>query len=186
MKTRLHERGRNALRQLARELVACPVEQKAADAAYASASVVVRKMIETRFPPRDMAVLKKYDVARADPCIRLSLTPGGYVFWNLRSTDKIPLQPGHNCATHIADEVVSASVNASNKAADDLKKALETKLRDYYSLITAATNFEAVLEVWPEAEAARAACGASQIAIAVTDDVVARIRADIATRAIAA
>lgn len=185
-KTRLNQRMRDVLGAHARKLVSCPKEKAAADESYKATADAVRKLIEARFPPKDMAVLKRYDVGRADPCIRLQLTNGTFYVWQFRPECGVPVQPGQNCKTHLADEAVTAAVQNDIKAGDDLKVALEKKLADYYSLIAAATTFEAVCEVWPEAEQVRSQCGATAIVIAVTPDVVARIRADVAGRAEAA
>ncbi len=181
-RTRLNQSGRDALGQLARKLVSCPAEQVAADDAYKATSALVRKMVEIRFPPKDMAVLKRYDVARPDGCLRMNLVPGGFQVWKLRQDDKPPLQPTNGCHTYAPDEATSIAVTKSVMADANLAKAKEKKLADYYALIQSATSFEAVLEVWPEAEEARSSCGAAQLTVAISSDVVARIRADIATR----
>lgn len=183
-KTRLNERSRKVLCAHARSLVACPAEKKAADTAYASAAVLVRKMIETRYPPKDMAILKKYDQASSCHSIKIQFDVGGYEIWSLRKDEAAPapLQPGHYSAVHIADRATTAAIQKSMAADKALKEALENKLADYYSLIAAANAFEDVCEVWPEAEAVRSQCGASAIVVAVTPEVVARIRQDVATR----
>lgn len=185
-KTRINERMRAVLGRLARSLVACPIEQADADAAYKIAAVLVRKIIEARYPPKHMAILKQYDQANAHHCVLMQLTPGGFQEWRFRNEDKqAPLQPGKYHQTHIADEAVTTAVHRSITADDALKTALEKKTADYYALIAAANTFEDVCEVWPEAEAARGDCGASAIVVAVTPDVVARIRADVSARAVA-
>lgn len=182
-KTRLNDRIRQVLRNHARTLVACPIEQSAADGTYKEAATLVRKMIEARYPIRDMAVLKKYEQAHECHHIDMQLHAGGFQGWNFRHDDKAPFQPGqHGCKVHLADEAVTAAVQKSLAAEDALKEALGKKLGDYYALIAAANTFEDVCEVWPEAELVRAQCGASAVVIAVTPDVVARIRADVATR----
>lgn len=181
-KFRLNSHARDTLRALARDLVSCPAEQLLADKAHSEAATSVRKMIETRYPPKDMAVLKRYDQANADLCIRMELTPGGYHVWRFRPTEKAPLQPGPRCQTHIADEAVTEAVQRDIKAEEAFRTAIEKKLKDYNSLISAANTFEAVCEVWPEAERARGQCGASAVVVAVTPDVVERIKADIASR----
>ena len=182
-KVRLHQRGRDALCRLAQTLVSCPKEAAASDAAYVVAADACRKMVETRFPHKDMLVLKKYEAATPDKCLRMNLVPGGFQVWYLRDDDRHPLQPKrHGCSTYAPDEATSIAVNKAIAAEDAHKKAKEKKLEDYYALISAATTFEAVLEVWPEAEAARGECGATQLTVAITPDIVKRIRADIAAR----
>lgn len=182
-KTRLNERSRKILGLHARALVTAQNEKSAADMAYKEAAAGVRKMIEARYPPRDMAVLKRYEQAHECHSVSMQLHAGGFQVWHFRRDDKAPFQPGHSCKTHLADETVTASVQKSISADSALKKVLEKKLEDYYSLIAAANTFEDVCEVWPEVEMVRSQCGASAIVVAVTSEVVERIRADVAQRA---
>ena len=185
-KLRLNETTRRILREHARALVSCPAEQKAADQAHAACATLVRKMIEARFPPKDMLVLKRYEVADRLQNISIQLNAGGFQCWKYKSEDQPPLQPGRHSATFLADKQTTTAVERTLAADAALNAALEKKLGDYYSLISSAGTFEDVCEVWPEAEGVRSRCGGSAIVIAVTPEVVARIRQDVATRAKAA
>ena len=83
-KTRLNEGHRSFLNTLANKVATCPAEIAAEDVAYKKAAPMVRAVVTTRFPTKDMAVLRKYEVAGTDECIRLRLTAGGVVEFNYR------------------------------------------------------------------------------------------------------
>lgn len=89
---------------------------------------------------------------------------------------------GHGCNTYNADTELSLAAVASDDAAKELTAAKEKKLKDYYVLIGSSYTFEAILDVWPEAEQVRGQCGANHVAVYVNEDVINRIQADMATR----
>lgn len=191
MKTRLNQRGRQALYRLAREVVSCPDNQAVADAAYLHAKNLVTNMIISRFPPIDMLILKRYDVTQENETIYISNLRGvakknNMGCWCFQADDKPPLTPYSCSIVYEADDDTRDAVEASIHADEALEDAIKTKLTDYNALIEASVTFEQVLEVWPEAEKARASCGASQITVPLDDMVIGRIRADVATRQIAA
>lgn len=183
-KTRLTAGGRMALRELAFRVVEVPIEKAAKDDAYLAAAAAVRHALIGRFPLADMAILKKYDVARHDQCIRFQLTAGGVKQFQFNPTDEpYPLIPirGHSYRMHQADAGLTTTLERWFTAEEAYKKAINTKVADYCALIDAARNWEDVIEVWPEADSVMAAQG-RQLTIAVTPAVIDRIRADVATR----
>lgn len=185
-KTRLSQGSRSVLQRHATKLVECPKEHAANETAHTAAYAAVRKMVETRYPPKDMAVLKRYGTADACLEVRIQLAAGGVTKWWFRTADKCPLSPSWTNILYITDEATTKVLERHQETERALKDALSKKLSDYVSLISAANTFEDVLEVWPEAEAVRSQCGASAIIVAVTPEVVARIRADVRARAKAA
>lgn len=65
-----------------------------------------------------------------------------------------------------------------------LETAKDRIFADYRTLINDSRNFEDVLAVWPEVEALRGTLGvrAPTAIMRLGEDVIARIRADVATR----
>jgi len=183
--TKLLQSHRDFLNGLARDNVKCPAEEMADKVAYAKAAPLVRKIVEAKYPPKDMKLLAKYEVAKIDRCIRLNLTAGGVTQFTFRADAAAPLRPtGYDCGRHIyqADEDATAAVLACATAEEAFKKAKATKLSDYAALITYSTTLEQIESVWPAATALRARFNRS-VPVILSDDVVARIRADVAKAA---
>lgn len=177
-KIRLNSSHREIMLGLVKDLIACPTETAATAKAYATASVLVRKMVEKALPPADMAVLKKYEKASVRDCIGMTLSAGGFVqFWFMKETG--PLTTGSR--TFVADEKTTIAVNAHIAAKDKSEKALKDKMSDYQSLINNSRYFEDVVAVWPEAEKLRSQFG-GQALITLSPDIVARIQQDVAGR----
>lgn len=180
--TKLLQSHREFLHQLAKEQVKCPAEEMADKAAYAKAAPLIRKIVEAKYPPKDMKLLKKYDVATGDKCIRLQLTAGGVEQFCFRDNDKTewPLRPtGYDCGNHIyaADEKASEAVGAHLLAAGAFKKATAAKLSDYGALINHSTTLEQIEAVWPAASALRVRLNRA-VPVILSDEVIARIKAD--------
>jgi hypothetical protein len=182
--TKLLQSHRDFLHSLAKEQVKCPAEEMADKAAYAKAAPMVRKIVETKYPPKDMKLLRKYQVASGDKCVRLQLTAGGVEEFCFRDTDKAewPLRPsGYGCISHIyaADEKASEAVGAHLLAVGAFKKAMAAKLADYGALINHSTTLEQVEAVWPAAAALRPRLNRA-VPVILSDEVIARIKADAA------
>lgn len=187
-KLRLNTEHRLFLRRLARKNISCPAETKADTDAYEKAAKVVRAAVLERYPTKDMNILRRYSVAYRDTCLRLQLAAGGIVQFDLRGTvEEVGLWvPDGNCSNHIyqIDEAGSAVVSASLSAAEALEDAIARKHEDYVALIEASKTLEQVEEVWPEASALREHVGRALPSV-LSDDVIARIKEDVALRAAA-
>ncbi len=187
MKTRLNNSTRQFLFARAAEMLPPTDEDAAENDAYAAAAEHVTACVEAVLPPKDMRVLTKYQVAAPDQCIRgCDLDSSRVVQFRYRTEIEAPLAPTRYCATRSiplsADAV--AAIDAYEKASSAAAAVRETRLRDYRSLIYAARTFEDVVEVWPAAEAHRdRVCGARTQIVALTDDVIERIKADNAKQA---
>jgi hypothetical protein len=182
-KLRLTNHMRAQLKNLARDLVTAPAEEAALTDAYQAAAVLVRQTVEKALPPTDMKVLKKYDCARIDDCIRLNRTQGGVTVFRFDG-ETGPLTTYQGCRTRVfnADEELTRVVNEWEAAFAQREDVIRGKLADYAALIAAASTYQDVLEVWPEAERLRSQFGAGALSV-FSADVVARIRQDVATRA---
>lgn len=181
---RMNDQYRQFLYDLAKTTVVCATEGKADKSAYDKAAPLVRKLVEDRYPPKDMKLLLKYEQARQDSCIRLQLTAGGVVEFKFRDDDKNhPLTPGqrhYGCGNRMyaADEAASTAINASILAADAYKKAMSKKLDDYKALIWTSATLDQIEAVWPPASALRDRVGRS-LPVVLSDEVIARIKADV-------
>lgn len=185
-KIRLTEGLRLALKNLFREVVSCPAEMKALERAYAKASPLIAKIVAVSNPPAEMEVLKKYECARPDACIRLQLTAGGVNEFTFMPDDA-PLTPTRYCGGRMypADERATAAFNAWADASLAYKAAVARKQTDYFALITGSRYLEEIETVWPEASRLRKSA-LNNLPATLTDDAIARIRADVQQRAKAA
>jgi len=180
MKTRLNKSHRMALRGHARDSISLPEQEAECAAAYEAAAALVKSCVEAKFPPKDMKMLKKYNVARHDECIRGACLDTARVVM-FRFTEKAPMVPDDYCSSRsIAfDAETLAAVDAHEKSADALKAAKRSKLDDYVALIEASRTFEDVVEIWPGAEALREQITSRSTAlVSLTPEVIARIKAD--------
>lgn len=180
---RLLQSHRDFLHAMAGEQVKCPAEEAADAKAYAKAMPIVRKIVEKKYPPADMKLLAKYEAAVPDRCIRLQLAAGGVEQFCFRDEADFPLRPnGYNggCNRHIyaTDEKATEIVSACLTVAAAFKKAMATKLGDYNALIDHSTTLEQVEGVWPAASALRVRLNRA-VPVVLSDEVIARIRADV-------
>ncbi len=182
---KINQDDRVFLRDFARSSIQCPAEEKADKEAYAKAAPLVRRLVEDRYSPKDMKLLAKYEQARNDNCIRLNLTAGGVVEFQFRDPDKGPLVPGprgYGCTNRIyaAGQHETDAISASLAASAAVQKARSAKLADYNALISASYTLEQIEEVWPAAGAALRPRKGRALPVILSDEVVARIKADAA------
>lgn len=177
---RLTSAARDRLVRLAIELITLPEHEAAQASARAAFEKALRKKAEALFPKKDMLILKKYGEATADECIRFApLTGSRHVRTHILPSGAGILLP--DCRTLALDEAETVLSEALEAADDAWDKARRAKLADYRALIEGSRTLEQVSVVWPEAEQLRSAFGGNAISV-LSDDVVERIRADVATR----
>lgn len=170
-----------------RRIVLSPASQAVEDASYAVALPLVMSAAHVKYPAKDMAVLKKYDCAREDHCIRIAAESLVTQF-DIKLDDAGVLRPQyHGCRPIPCDDVTRQAVETWRTAVTINKEALDQKRRDYRGLIRAARTFEEIVEVWPEAEELRQSiCQGSTAMTVFSPELVERIRQDVAERAVAA
>ena len=85
------------------------------------------------------------------------------------------------CNSHIyqAAAATTAAVQAYQTAVEAYNKAIRAKRDDYYALIRHSTKLEEIEGIWPAASGLRATLNRS-VPVVLSDDVVNRIRADVA------
>ena len=184
-KTRLTKYSRAKLNGFARKLLTRPDSPELAEARKGT-DALVRRMVETRYPPADMAVLQRYDVASEDRCIRIQLSAGGVVNYALRPPGTVT--PGQFCRMYVADSAVTAAVARVQAMDEAVGKRLDDELNPYYVLVAHSRYFEDVVATWPEAESMRGECGAASTALVpqLSPEMLAAIQAGVAERAAAA
>lgn len=185
--TILRKAHREALKHLRDTVVQCLTEDAVVRDAYRKAAPLVRKVVETEYPPKDMKVLKKYEKAHVDDCIKLRMAYGAVqdvVFSFEGGTGPLAVKTTYSGKFYLADEVTTAAVATWRTAVETRDKTLTQKKRDYATLIEAARTLEEVEVLWPEAKAIREAFAKNQVALmALTPTVIQRIKSDVAERA---
>lgn len=184
MKTRLNSDHRRALIRLAGEIISAGPETKAASAAYKKAAPLVMRDLTDKYPVKDMKVLERYESASRDDCIRVQMTSGGVTQFKFAKGSG-PLTPNrYGCHIYAVKADTTDAIQDWAAAVDAEKEALAKKMQDYRSLIDFSRTLEDVETIWPEAAKVRASV-ILNLPVALSDDVVARIAADVATRAAA-
>lgn len=181
----LNKAHREALLNLANKLVHETQDKAALDAAYDACADMVSKLVQAKFPPADMEVLKRYEQAYPDACVYISAGWGGYERFNFRDGDeRIPMRPGdrYGCNSrnpYLLTDEQTAIYDAFKLADKEHGIAIKTRYADYRALIESARTFEELVEVWPAAEQLRERiCGQSRAIAVMSEEVVARIKAD--------
>ncbi len=147
---------RRALFDFAGKNIVVPVEQAALDRAYAKVAPAIRAEIDKRFPPDDMAVLKKYRVADTDYCINKQYGFRDDMKFDFRFEDALaPVLPSTRCEDRVFEwtDKTAKLLLAYHEAALTHKKAREAKLEAYRQLVFSASSMKAIIEVWPAAAA---------------------------------
>lgn len=186
----LRNAHRDALKLLRDKIVQCVYEDTAVRKAYLKAAPLVRKIVQTEYPPKDMKVLQKYEKADIDDCIKLRMTHGAVqdmVFNFDEGTGPLAVENTYNGKFYLADEETTDAVLQWKSVVDARDAKLREKKGDYLTLINAARTLEEVETLWPEASEIRQAFEKNQVALmALTPTVIQRIRQDVAERAASA
>jgi len=156
-KTRLNQSLRTQLIGLASKLIMCPEEQRHYDRCFGAAYAIVRKACDLRFPPEDMAVLKRYGKVSTWDVMKVRLENGQVFEFKVSESKHFFVHPENNWNTIVLIEG-SKNSDAISRYADAraaLKKAKAAKLSDYEALVHASRTLEDVVEVWPEASAVK-------------------------------
>lgn len=155
-KRKLLQWMRDTLTNHAKERVDPPAERKAMDAAYKKAAPLVSRMVQKKYKPTEMEILRKYEVATRDDCIRMTLPDSRVVTFNYRTEDEAPLVAQANNRRgrmFLADEPLMLAYDAYTKAEEAHKDERQRRVAAYGTLIRSAATVEDIVEVWPEAAA---------------------------------
>ena len=127
-------------------------EAKALAAAYKKAEPLVRKIVEAKYKPADMAVCAKYGLTKPDACIRVQYPSGAVQQFDFAGTDNAPVVVGSNCYSRmfLADEKTASAVEGWVAARDAFKAEAKKRIQAYTALVHASTSVEDVIAAWPE------------------------------------
>jgi hypothetical protein len=179
-KIRLTQESRTGLVRHAEKLISCNAEKAVVEKAYKLVAPAIRKIIEAKYPSKDMLVLKKYGASHIDDCIRVNLTAGGVDEFKF-DKETGPLTACRYCAAYQLDDAATDLFANWKLATEAHTEAVNKKLSDYRSLIRASRNWEDVIEIWPEASQIKPP-SPSYALVALSTDAVERIKADVAER----
>lgn len=128
-------------------------EAKVLAAAYKKAEPLVRKIVETKFKPADMAVCEKYGLTQRDRCVRVQYPSGVVQEFQFENDEAAPIIASKgNCYSrvYIADEKAAVAIEAWNTATEAFKKEKTIRVNAYKALVLASGTLDDVIEAWPE------------------------------------
>ncbi len=142
---------RDKLLNHAKEVIQPAAEKRALDKAYARAADLVTQVIEKKYPPRDMAVLAKYECVSHHGTFSLQ-SPDGLVRQFVYAGDG-PRTPNKNTyhMIYLADGKTFAAVETWETTKDAFEAERRRRLSAFDTLVRSAAHVEDVIEVWPEA-----------------------------------
>ena len=183
MTIRMNEALRERLNKEVTQLVHLPELGRAEMEAYNNAAPLVREAVEKKYPQKDMKICAKYEAASVDDCIKLQLTAGGVQeFRFIEKTGPLVVKKTYSGQVYLADDPTTTAVLDWVEAHETHDKQLRALRNDYHALIQSAKTLEEVLEIWPEVAGVELYARSNALTI-LSADVIARIRADVATRA---
>lgn len=151
-KRRLLQWMRDKLIAHAEKSVSPAKETKVLAAAYKKAEPLVRKLVEAKYKPADMAICAKYDVTKPDACIRVQFPNGGVEQFDFSDMETAPIVVKGNCYSRmfLADDKTAAAVEAWVSARDAFKAECNRRIKAYRALVLASSSVEDVVASWPE------------------------------------
>lgn len=167
--TRLNSETRRALMRVATSDLKPAQEFAQLELAHSIAAPLVVAHVERRYPPKDMAVLLRYDKAYSPSHVVFNInTPGcwGTVRFEFSAVASLPAQPARQPKHEYGGERVFVSdpsvdiglevaLAAWVEALAAYKKEFERRKQAYYDFIKAAKTFEEVVALWPAVESLR-------------------------------
>lgn len=153
-KRKLLQWMRDLLTKHAEDVVIPAAEKKAVDAAYKKAAPLARALVEKRFPPDDMKVLKKYSAACEFEDATFTF-PNGVVAQFKFNKDDRPLGRDTYEYRHImylADAKLASAIENWRAAVETYKAERTKRLTAYKALIAGSSNVEDIVDFWPEAK----------------------------------
>jgi len=181
---RLSNHDRNVLRRFANKQIGATQESVDLDNAYEHAAEAVHAEVVKRWPQKDMQVLAKYDAASRDACVFVAgNSEWDYEQFNFKDDDKrIPFRPSRSNCRRLPIQLEGDAAQAFAaylKARTAHEAAIEKRQEDFSALIWNTTNFNALAEIWPAAEALRGEIVGHSASLSVlSEEVVDRLKAD--------
>ena len=135
---RLSKSFRESLCNFAQRSIVTEAETKEVEKIYPKISAAIKAEIDKKFPPNDMAVLQKYDVAQKDLCINNRYGFRDDMKFSFHENDlNAPVLPktGCNSREFAWSEKTATLLQSYNMALDAQKKAAKTKVLTATSLL---------------------------------------------------
>ena len=180
-RVRLLQWMRSRLNELADKIVEPKKEKRVLEAAYGKAEPLVRKIVETMFPPREMRVLQKYKAASGYKDVKVAF-PNGSVEEFVFASDAAPTVPSDYDSRrqiYLADERAAAAVEAWRDALTAYIGERKTRLAAYHALIAGSSYLDEITLIWPEAEGA---IPSNNLPIALNPEQIALVKSDVRER----
>ena len=154
-RTRLPQPIREQLVRFASTAADDAFDRSEENAAREDAEARVRALVEAKFPPQDMRVLQKYDVAREDYCIRLVNEVGGVFKFDFRRDVSVPLVPDCYCSSRgfVADADLVSLCGRIDVLEEHRQREVREIVSVYRDVVMAARTAEDVKEAWPASAA---------------------------------
>jgi hypothetical protein len=152
-KRKLLQWMRERLKAHASEVVTCSTEKKVLDAAYSKAAPLVTAVVQQKFPPADMKVLKKWHSACFCSAVKLSNPDGAVVEFKFENEDG-PLRADHYEYRHqvyLASAATAAAVEKWKTASDAYTGERKKRIAAYGAMIDGSSTVEDLIAMWPEA-----------------------------------
>ena len=195
-KTRLNESSRDILLKFVRDtIVALPSQHEKETELYEKARSLVSKYLLTKYPTKEMKVLKKYGCTIIDKCIAFTMPENSsrYKQFNYRDEDEsmIPIIPNtkatYNKKTPHLDETgeILDAIEALEAFREEVKEDLLVRKQAYQSLIRQSRTFEDVQDVWPEVSALAVKITASKPLMIMDSTLINKIKQDMELRGVA-
>lgn len=191
-KTRLFTHTRRILINHASGLICCPDHKTIMEERLSAVHAIAVPIADEHFPRRDMDILEKYRLGQTQNFVEVRRAGtsgrGSCVHAALPKPRHFPSRYGGNSCEYVidlpTDHPIFAAVSAHEAAVSAHKAEHERILADYVALINASRNYEDVVAVWPEASGVADRLGVAPVNAmsVVSEDLLARIAADIAFR----
>jgi hypothetical protein len=180
-KRKLLQWMRERLKEHAAKVVTCSAEKKTLDAAYSKALPLVTAIVQHKFPPSDMKILRKWQNACDCGDAKLSIPDGAVVEFKFEAGD-YPLRPSgyeFNRQIFVAPASVASAVEKWKAASDAYKAERKKRITAYGAMIDGSSTVEDLIAMWPEAAGV---LPAGSPPIALGPEQIAIIKADLRER----
>lgn len=181
---RLSQNDRSILTRFAARQIEATQDHDELDSAYEAAADAIHAEVVKHFPPKEMAILVKYNAAEPDKCVYVSSPDRAFNYDRFCYRDgdsRITARPRRTCRNmpiNLEGDAATTYVRFQEASAafDKLKNQ---RLADFAAIINNSGTFNALVEIWPAVEALRGEIVGNAAALStMSDEVVARLKAD--------
>ena len=191
-KVRLSNEKRDRILRYMQEQYEAKRDKREEQAALRDLLDRINDVLLSRYPAKDMAVLRKYELTRRDYCLKFAVLDTGRVFQiNLPSDQvkealaEIPSHRGcYSRETYPCDQALADAADHYLEVKARAEDARRAKYDEYSAFVYAARTLEDIEAIVPLPQDLRAALGATPNAlVAVNENTLASIKQDFAQAA---